>query len=327
MKKELIVHRDPKSPVSEMFRTLRTNIQFMNADKQLKTLLITSTLPEEGKSWVAANLAITFAQAGKRVLIVDADMRKGRQFNIFDVSPIPGLSNYLSGVVEEKEKQEHNIEDFIQDTDVDNLFILTSGSVPPNPSELLVSERMLGLLDWVKQIFDIVIFDGTPSLLVTDATILSRIVDSTIIVTAHNETKLDNVEEVKKGIENIGGKVAGVVINKIPISAKRYEKTYYYGSSSRGDNQTKDKRKNVGNYKEYEDTENKNMEKFETVKQKIKNMQEEQEDVYKTIEPYEKEYEEEPEKVETDKTQDILNQIKDYLTTEKNNLKNGEKND
>ena len=309
-----------------MFRTLRTNIQFMNADKQLKTLLITSTLPEEGKSWVAANLAITFAQAGKRVLIVDADMRKGRQFNIFDVSPIPGLSNYLSGVVEEKEKQEHNIEDFIQDTDVDNLFILTSGSVPPNPSELLVSERMLGLLDWVKQIFDIVIFDGTPSLLVTDATILSRIVDSTIIVTAHNETKLDNVEEVKKGIENIGGKVAGVVINKIPISAKRYEKTYYYGSSSR-ENQTKDKRKNVGNYKEYEDTENKNMEKFETVKQKIKNMQEEQEDVYKTIEPYEKEYEEEPEKVETDKTQDILNQIKDYLTTEKNNLKNGEKND
>ena len=326
MKKELIVHRDPKSPVSEMFRTLRTNIQFMNADKQLKTLLITSTLPEEGKSWVAANLAITFAQAGKRVLIVDADMRKGRQFNIFDVSPIPGLSNYLSGVVEEKEKQEHNIEDFIQDTDVDNLFILTSGSVPPNPSELLVSERMLGLLDWVKQIFDIVIFDGTPSLLVTDATILSRIVDSTIIVTAHNETKLDNVEEVKKGIENIGGKVAGVVINKIPISAKRYEKTYYYGSSSR-ENQTKDKRKNVGNYKEYEDTENKNMEKFETVKQKIKNMQEEQEDVYKTIEPYENEYEEEPEKVETDKTQDILNQIKDYLTTEKNNLKNGEKND
>ena len=326
MKKELIVYRDPKSPVSEMFRTLRTNIQFMNADKQLKTLLITSTLPEEGKSWVAANLAITFAQAGKRVLIVDADMRKGRQFNIFDVSPIPGLSNYLSGVVEEKEKQEHNIEDFIQDTDVDNLFILTSGSVPPNPSELLVSERMLGLLDWVKQIFDIVIFDGTPSLLVTDATILSRIVDSTIIVTAHNETKLDNVEEVKKGIENIGGKVAGVVINKIPISAKRYEKTYYYGSSSR-ENQTKDKRKNVGNYKEYEDTENKNMEKFETVKQKIKNMQEEQEDVYKTIEPYENEYEEEPEKVETDKTQDILNQIKDYLTTEKNNLKNGEKND
>ena len=324
MKKELIVHRDPKSPVSEMFRTLRTNIQFMNADKQLKTLLITSTLPEEGKSWVAANLAITFAQAGKRVLIVDADMRKGRQFNIFDVSPIPGLSNYLSGVVEEKEKQ--NIEDFIQSTDVDNLFILTSGSVPPNPSELLVSERMLGLLDWVKKIFDIIIFDGTPSLLVTDATILSRIVDSTIIVTAHNETKLDNVEEVKKGIENIGGKVAGVVINKIPISAKRYEKTYYYGSSSR-ENQTKDKRKNVGNYKEYEDTENKNMEKFETVKQKIKNMQEEQEDVYKTIEPYENEYEEEPEKVETDKTQDILNQIKDYLTTEKNNLKNGEKND
>ena len=86
MKKELIAHRDPKSPVSEVFRTLRTNIQFMNTNNKLKTLLITSTLPNEGKSWVTANLAITFAQAGKRVILIDADMRKGRQYHIFEVS-------------------------------------------------------------------------------------------------------------------------------------------------------------------------------------------------------------------------------------------------
>ena len=98
MKKELIVQRDPKSPISEVFRTLRTNIQFMNAKNNLKTVLITSTMPGEGKSWVSSNLAVTFAQAGKKVILVDADMRKGRQYSIFGETPRPGLSNYLSGV-------------------------------------------------------------------------------------------------------------------------------------------------------------------------------------------------------------------------------------
>lgn len=230
MNRELITYNDPKSPVSEMFKTLRTNIQFMNSDKQLKTLLVSSTLPGEGKSWTAANLAVTFAQAGKKVLIIDGDMRKGRQFNIFGVSPTPGLSNYLSGV-SEANIDNSNIENYIQKTEINNLFVMTAGNVPPNPSELLVSEKMLELNKTVKQMFDITIFDGTPSLIVTDAPILARIVDSTIIVTAHNETKIDNVAKVKKAIESIGGKVAGVVVNKMPVSTKKYENTYYYGST------------------------------------------------------------------------------------------------
>ena len=229
MNRELITYNDPKSPVSEMFKTLRTNIQFMNSDKQLKTLLVSSTLPGEGKSWTAANLAVTFAQAGKKVLIIDGDMRKGRQFNIFGVSPTPGLSNYLSGVYEEN-IDNSNIDNYIQKTEIDNLSVMTAGNVPPNPSELLVSEKMIELSKIVKQMFDITIFDGTPSLIVTDAPILARIVDSTIIVTAHNETKIDNVAKVKKAIESIGGKVAGVVVNKMPVSNKKYENTYYYGS-------------------------------------------------------------------------------------------------
>ncbi|MBR3249263.1 MAG: polysaccharide biosynthesis tyrosine autokinase [Clostridia bacterium] len=228
MRKELIVYNDPKSPVSEMFKTLRTNIQFMNSDKELKTLLVSSTLPGEGKSWTAANLAVTFAQAGKKVLIIDADMRKGRQFSIFGISPTPGLSNYLSGVVD-GEKKERNLDEFVQKTDIENLYVMPAGNVPPNPSELLVSEKMIELNKKVKELYDITIFDGTPSLLVTDAPILSRIVDSTILVTAHNETKIDNVARVKKSIENVGGKVAGVVVNKIPVSASKYEGTYYYG--------------------------------------------------------------------------------------------------
>ena len=230
MNRELITYNDPKSPVSEMFKTLRTNIQFMNSDKQLKTLLVSSTLPGEGKSWTAANLAVTFAQAGKKVLIIDGDMRKGRQFNIFGVSPTPGLSNYLSGV-SENNIDNSNINNYIQQTEVENLFVMTAGNVPPNPSELLVSEKMIELSKIVRELFDITIFDGTPSLIVTDAPILARIVDSTIIVTAHNETKIDNVSKVKKAIENIGGKVAGVVVNKMPVSAKKYENSYYYGST------------------------------------------------------------------------------------------------
>ena len=118
--KELIVQKDPKSPVSEVFRTLRTNIQFMNANKKLKTLLITSTFPSEGKSWVASNLAVTFAQAGKRVLLVDADMRKGRQHEIFEVNNNNGLSNYL--IMTTKNDSLNSIGDYIQTTLIDNLY-------------------------------------------------------------------------------------------------------------------------------------------------------------------------------------------------------------
>ena len=233
MRKELITHEDPKSPVSEMFRTLRTNIQFMNTDERIETILITSTLPGEGKSWVSSNLAVTFAQTGKKVIIIDADMRKGRQYNIFKVSPRPGLSNYLSGVVNgEKLNVAKDLEMFIKETGVENLYVMPAGNVPPNPSELLVSKKMEKLLKELKEMFDVIIFDGTPSLLVADAIILSRIVDTTIIVTAYKETKMDNLDKVKKTIENVGGNIAGVILNKIPISNKKYEDTYYYGSSS-----------------------------------------------------------------------------------------------
>lgn len=229
--KELIVQKDPKSPVSEVFRTLRTNIQFMNANKRLKTLLITSTFPGEGKSWVASNLAVTFAQAGNKVILIDADMRKGRQYTIFDVLPRPGLSNYLSGM-DEKEGEEPDISKYLQRTDVDNLLIMTAGNIPPNPSELLVSDQMNKLLKDLKSVCDIVVIDGTPCELVTDSVILSRIVDSTVIVTAHKETKKDNLEKIVRNIKNVGGNLAGVVINKMPVSIKKYNENYYYASTT-----------------------------------------------------------------------------------------------
>lgn len=224
---ELIVLKNPKSPISEIFRTLRTNIQFMTTNKKLKTLLVTSSMPGEGKSWVSANLILAFAQEGKKVIIVDSDMRKGRIHQIFNIDRKPGLSNYLSGIIEKEDKD--NIFNYIKQTEIENLYIMPGGDIPPNPSELLVSERTSILLESLKSVFDIIIFDGTPSSIVTDALILARQVDATLIVTAHKTTKIGDVEKIKKSIENVGGKIAGIVINKIPISAKKYENSYYYG--------------------------------------------------------------------------------------------------
>ena len=232
MKKELVTHLVPKSPVSETFRTLRTNIQFMNSNIKLRTLLVTSTVPGEGKSWVTANLAVTFAQAGKRVVLIDADMRKGRLYSIFKVQPRPGLSNYLSKYSDDTNHLDLN--DYVVPTEVENLYIMPAGNVPPNPSELLVTRQMRNLLDELKRKVDLIIIDGTPCKLVTDSIILSRMVDSTMIVSAHNETRKDDLERVVRDIKNVGGRVIGVVYNKLPITSRKYTKAYYYSSSSSG---------------------------------------------------------------------------------------------
>ena len=245
MKRELIVQTDPKSPISEIFRTLRTNIQFMTSNKKVQVIQVTSTFPGEGKSYVSSNLAATFAQAGKKVIIIDADMRKGRLYNIFDLSPRPGLSNYLSGM-DADENGELDLARYIQQTGVENLLIMTAGNIPPNPSELLVSPQMNKLLEDLKEVCDVIIIDGTPCQLVTDSIILSRIVDTTVIVTAYKQTKKDTLGRIIKNIQNVGGKIAGVVINKMPITAKKYSETYYYGSTNfRNVSKTKNRSKNV----------------------------------------------------------------------------------
>jgi capsular exopolysaccharide synthesis family protein len=227
MGKELIIDKDPKSPIAEVFRTLRTNIQFMTANHSLKTLLVTSSVPGEGKSWVSTNLAIAFAGEGKKVILIDSDMRKGRLHTIFDIENKPGLSNYLSGVSELENKDD--IFSYIKKASKEGLYVMPAGDVPPNPSELLVSEKMQELITKLKNNFDMVIFDGTPVLLVTDSIILARQLDSTLIVTSYKSTKMGDLEKIKKMIENVGGNISGIVINKIPVTAKKYENTYYYG--------------------------------------------------------------------------------------------------
>ena len=328
MRKEVIAEHDPKSPISEVFRTLRTNIQFMSTKGKLRTLLVTSTLPGEGKSWVSANLAVTFAQAGKKVVIIDADMRKGRQYSIFGVSPKPGLSNYLSGMLDGEEINE-DLSNYIQETEVENLYIISAGNIPPNPSELLIAPQMVNLLDQLKEMCDIIIIDGTPSQLVADSLILTRLVDSTIIVTAQKHTKKEDLKRVITNIQNVGGKIAGVVVNKVTISAKKYEQSYYYGSTSTRNMKTTNKntgRRNASSRSSssqmYNRTSNllKNNNQGPVKKTENSNIagsslrKEEPKTLNREIKIENKE------EISIEKTNDILNQINQYLDEEKKKL-------
>ena len=228
--KNIITNIDSRSPLAESIKTLRTNLQFMNPSEGMQSILVTSTLPNEGKSWVSSNLAVAFAQAGKRTVLIDSDLRKGTLHYLFDLPLTPGLSNYLSGVNFKRENLEENpLKYIIQRTEVKNLSVITAGDIPPNPSELILSRKMENLFVMLKEFADVVIFDGTPSLLVTDAVILSRMVNSTIIIAEYNKTKMNNLKQVKDDIEKVGGKIAGVVLNKVPEKEARYGYGYGYG--------------------------------------------------------------------------------------------------
>ena len=234
MNKELIINNDPKSPVSEAFRSLRTNMQYLKNDSDTQTIVTTSTVQGEGKTWITTNLAVAFAQLGKKTLLIDSDMRVPRVHKIFEMDQYPGLSNYLSKISQTGRNEEYTLDSVIKYSEIKNLALILAGSIPPNPSELLSSNRLQELIDEAKEKFDVIIFDGTPCLLVTDAIIISRLVDSTIIVTSNRKTKLDDLKEVKKRVENAGGHIAGVVLNRVKESSKKYESKYYYSSDKSG---------------------------------------------------------------------------------------------
>ena len=241
MQSEIITFTSPKASVSEVFRTLRTNVQFMTASNDRKSILFTSTQSGDGKSWIAANLAITFAQAGKKIILVDTDMRRGRLHHIFELENNRGLSNYL--ILSVKDSQD-SLAEYIQPTIVENLYVITAGVVPPNPSELLTSTKMINLISTLENMADIVIFDSTPSTMVTDALAISRYVGSTLIVASHKKTKMEVLKQIKRNIENVGGRVGGVILNRVPINKREYGKSYYYESSIT--TATKKKKKKIG---------------------------------------------------------------------------------
>ena len=219
-----VIDLDPKSQIAEGFKSLRTNLQFMKGSEGLKSVLITSSLPGEGKSWVATNLAITFARGGYRTILVDADMRKGVQHKKFKLKQVPGLSDFLNSSIEDYEGE---LPKYIQPTELDNLCVLPCGSITYDSSELLLSNRIIKTVETLKKNCDIVIFDATPSNLVTDAVVLSRLVDTSFIVTEHEKTQIDDIAKIKTQIEDVGGNVAGIVINKVQDD-KNSKGNYYY---------------------------------------------------------------------------------------------------
>ena len=218
---DLIVDKKPKAFASENIRTLRTNLQFASVDEDIKTLLVTSTLPGEGKSFVSANLAISFAQAGKKVLLVDCDLRKGRQHKIFKINSKKGLSTLL--IHEPKD-----FPNYVNETKIDNLFVMSRGVFPPNPSELLSSRKNEALISELKKHFDIVIFDGAPCSGLSDSLILASLVDKVILVSSVNYTPKSELKNTKKSLENVGANIAGLVANNIRIRRDSYGSTYYY---------------------------------------------------------------------------------------------------
>lgn len=216
----LITLADKSSPISEQYRTIRTNIQYAMVDRDLKTIVITSSGPSEGKSTTSANLAIVFANSGKRVLLVDADMRKPTVAKTFTLDNARGLSTLLGS----RETMLHQV---VQSSGVDNLFLITSGPKPPNPSELLDSRRMKELIQELKQQYDLVIFDMPPVVAVTDAQIVASKSDGTILVVRENVSKRDSLLKAKSLLELVDANILGVVYNG---SKSIEDQGYYYGS-------------------------------------------------------------------------------------------------
>ena len=216
----LTVKEDPKSPVSEAYRTLRTNIQFSDFDGCLKTILVTSSGPSEGKSTTASNLALTFAEAGKSVLLIDCDLRKPSIHKKFNISNNKGLSNFLVG--------QGTFDDVAQKFE-GRLYILTAGTIPPNPSEMLSSKKMKSFLEEAKLKFDYIVLDTPPVIAVTDAQILSTMADGVVLVVASGQAERAAAQKAKELLEHVSAHILGVVLNKVELSKnKTYEQYHYY---------------------------------------------------------------------------------------------------
>ncbi|KMY51050.1 CpsD/CapB family tyrosine-protein kinase [Peribacillus loiseleuriae] len=219
-KRKLIAKFNPKSAISEQYRTIRTNIQFSSVDKDIRSIVVTSSSPSEGKSTTVANLAVVFAQQGKNVLLIDGDMRKPTVHYTFNDANTIGLTNVLT-----KQKE---LVDAIITTDEKNLFVLTSGPVPPNPAELLASNAMKDLMETAKEQFDIVLFDSPPVLAVTDAQILANFCDGTILVVSSGKTESEAALKSKELLLAANANLLGAVLNNKKSNAGDYY--YYYGS-------------------------------------------------------------------------------------------------
>ncbi|RWZ59087.1 polysaccharide biosynthesis tyrosine autokinase [Halobacillus fulvus] len=215
----LIANDNPKSPIAEQYRTIRTNLEFASVDEKLSTMMVTSAGPSEGKSLTTANLAVVFAQQGKRVLLIDADLRKPTIHYTFRLDNSKGLSTYLAGG--------HRLPTIVQESQIENLDLISSGPIPPNPSELLGSKAMAKFILEAKQQYDLIIFDSPPVLAVTDSQVLSSSVDGTLLVVRSKQTENEAAVKAKELLLQAKANILGAVLNDREVKSSNYY--YYYG--------------------------------------------------------------------------------------------------
>jgi capsular exopolysaccharide synthesis family protein len=214
----MVTVKEPRHPTSEAYRSLRTNLQFSALDTNLRTMSVTSANPSEGKTTTAVNLAIVMAQAGHSVALVDADLRRPRVHKLFGVNNSMGLTD---AVVHSDMPATH----YLRPTDVENLQLMTSGKIPPNPAELLGSRRMSDLLERLKEAVDVVICDTPPILAVTDAAIVGRQVDGVLMVMNAGKTRMDSAIQATQSLRKVNCHLLGAVLNRLERSTRGY---YYY---------------------------------------------------------------------------------------------------
>jgi len=205
----------PKSNFAEDVKTIRTNLDFSKVDQNMKTILITSSIPGEGKSFISANLAASFAQNNKKVILIDCDLRKGVIHKRMNVNNV-GLSNLIA------KGDLSDLDEYIQESDVKNLDVITRGIVPPNPSELLSSKAFKSIIKLLEGYYDYVILDGPPVTNLPDSLIMSTLVDKTLIVSSIGYTPLSLLQNTKKCLENVNAPIAGIIVNKVPVKKGGY---------------------------------------------------------------------------------------------------------
>lgn len=220
-----IVENEPRSIAAESYRTLRTNIQYSSFDKEYRTIVITSSEPGEGKSTTSGNLAISLSQGEKKVVLIDCDLRKPTMHKRFKLSNVKGLSDIIVGKTDVTSVlQKYN----------DNLAIITSGKIPPNPAEMIGSKSMNALLEALKKVFDYIILDTPPVQAVTDAQILANKADATILVIRAEKTKKDSINNSLNLLKKVNANVIGTVLNGVDMKERHYY--YYYGEDSEDQN-------------------------------------------------------------------------------------------
>lgn len=244
---ELFAFNSPRSSMAECIRSIRTNVVFSSSNVPKKALMITSAGPKEGKTIIAANLAVTMAQAGKNTLVVDADMRRPRLNKLFGVERTPGLSNLLV--------EDIDLKSVIKSTNVPNLSILCCGHVPPNPSELLGTDAMEILCNKMKDMFDYVIFDSPPAMSVTDAIVLARLCDGVILIVKSGFTKRDPVMRTISQLSDAKSKLLGAVLNNVDFVRDRYYYQYYYHYGYSGNEKKKRRVRNIDEHSRFNDAE------------------------------------------------------------------------